>query len=220
MMTYDLVIVDCDGVLVDTERISSEVVSFLLKEQGLEMSPEEVAEGSTGLSETDMWLMYEAELGKSLSKDMSERLLSLEAERFRTQELRSMPGVVDAVRCLTTAGVPICVDSSGTLEKMLVTLGVTGLAGYFCDKVFSVSQVARGKPSPDICFLAAGQMGIPPSRCAVIEDSFPGAQGGLAAGMTVPGYCPDGDIWGLESLGIQTFNDMNGLPGLLGFERG
>ena len=131
-----------------------------------------------------------------------------------------MPGVVDAVRCLTTAGVPICVDSSGTLEKMVVTLGVTGLAGYFCDKVFSVSQVARGKSSPDIYLLAAGQMGIPPSRCAVIEDSFPGAQGGLAASMTVPGYCSDGDIWGLESLGIQTFNDMNGLPGLLGFERG
>ena len=74
--------------------------------------------------------MYEAELGKSLSEDMSERLLSLEAERFRT-ELRSMPGVVDAVRCLTTGRVPICGDSSGTLEKMVVTLGVTGLAGYF-----------------------------------------------------------------------------------------
>ena len=129
-MTYDLVIVDCDGVLVDTERISSEVVSFLLKEQGLEMSPEEVAQRPTGLSETDMWLMYEAELGKSLSEDMSERLLSLEAERFRT-ELRSMPGVVDAVRCLTTAGVPICADSSGTLEKMVVTLGVTGLGRLF-----------------------------------------------------------------------------------------
>ena len=114
MMTYDLVIVDCDGVLVDTERISSEVVSFLLKEQGLGMSPEEVAQGSTGLSETDMWLMYEAELGKSLSEDMSERLRSLEAKRFRT-ELRSMPGVVDAVRCLTTAGVPIRADSSRTL---------------------------------------------------------------------------------------------------------
>jgi len=84
VMTYDLVIVDCDGVLVDTERISSEVVSFLLKEQGLGMSPEEVAQGSTGLSETDMWLMYEAELGKSLS----ERLLSLEAERFRLGTVR------------------------------------------------------------------------------------------------------------------------------------
>ena len=99
MMTYDLVIVDCDGVLVDTERIGSEVVSFLLKEQDLEMSPEEVAQGSTGLSETDMWLMYEAELGKSLFEDMSERLLSLEAERFRT-ELRSMPGVVDVREAL------------------------------------------------------------------------------------------------------------------------
>ncbi len=74
--------------------------------------------------------MYEAELGKSLSEDMSERLLSLEAERFRT-ELRSMPGVVDAVRCLTTAGVAICVASRGTLEKTVVTLGVTVLAGYF-----------------------------------------------------------------------------------------
>jgi HAD superfamily hydrolase (TIGR01509 family) len=217
-MNYDLVIFDCDGVLVDTERISCEVVSFLLKEEGLEVSPEAVAQGSTGLSETDMWLMYEAELGKSLPEDISVRLLSLESERFRT-ELRSMPGVSEAVRRLITAGIPICVASSGTLEKMVVTLGVTGLAGYFDGKVFSVSQVAKGKPAPDIYLLAAQEMGTPPSRCAVIEDSFPGAQAGQAAGMTVLGYCPDGDIWGLASLGIQTFNDMNGLPGLLGFER-
>ena len=138
MTACGLVIFDCDGVLVDTERMSSEAVSLLLKEVGLQVSPEEVARKSTGLSDTDMWLMYKAEFGKSLPENMSERLLSLEVERFGT-ELRPMPGVLDAVRRLTSAGTPICVASSGALEKMVVTLGVTGLADYFGDKVFSVS---------------------------------------------------------------------------------
>ena len=219
MTTYELVIFDCDGVLVDTESINNEVISLLLKDAGLEMTPEEVARRTTGLAYSDMWEMFGDEVVSPLPADIEEQQLTLEVERFR-KELLPMPGAVEAVRCLGAAGMPMCVASNGTREKMVVTLEVTGLAGYFGDKFFGVNQVAHGKPAPDIYLLAAQKMGVPPSRCVVIEDSYPGAQAGLAAGMTVLGYCPDKDIWGLEGLGIQTFGDMNVLPELLGLDRG
>jgi len=219
MTTFDLVIFDCDGVLVDTETINNEVISQLLNEAGLEMSPEEVARRTTGLAYSEMWEMFEDEVPGSLPVDIEEQQLTLESERFR-KELLPIPGVVETVRCLGAAGIPMCVASNGTREKMVVTLEVTGLAGYFGDKFYGVDQVAYGKPAPDIYLLAAQNMGVPPSRCVVIEDSYPGAQAGLAAGMTVLGYCPDKDIWGLEGLGIQTFSDMNVLPELLGVNRG
>jgi len=219
MTTFDLVIFDCDGVLVDTETINNEVISQLLNEAGLEMSPEEVARRTTGLAYSEMWEMFEDEVPGSLPVDIEEQQLTLESERFR-KELLPIPGAVETVRCLGAAGMPMCVASNGTREKMVVTLEVTGLAGYFGDKFFGVNQVAHGKPAPDIYLLAARKMGVPPNRCVVIEDSYPGAQAGLAAGMTVLGYCPNKDIWGLEGLGIQTFSDMNVLPELLGVNRG
>ena len=215
MTTFDLVIFDCDGVLVDTETINNEVISQLLNEAGLEMSPEEVARRTTGLAYSEMWEMFEDEVPGSLPVDIEEQQLTLESERFR-KELLPIPGVVETVRCLGAAGIPMCVASNGTREKMVVTLEVTGLAGYFGDKFYGVNQVVHGKPAPDIYLLAAQKMGVPPSRCVVIEDSYPGAQAGLAAGMTVLGYCPNKDIWGLEGLGIQTFSDMNSLRELLG----
>jgi HAD superfamily hydrolase (TIGR01509 family) len=219
MTTFDLVIFDCDGVLVDTETINNEVISQLLNEAGLEMSREEVARRTTGLAYSEMWEMFEDEVPGSLPVDIEEQQLTLESERFR-KELLPMPGAVETVRCLSDAGKPMCVASNGTREKMVVTLEVTGLAGYFGDKFFGVDQVAHGKPAPDIYLMAAQKMGVPPSRCVVIEDSYPGAQAGLAAGMTVLGYCPNKDIWGLEGLGIRTFSDMNVLPELLGVNRG
>ena len=219
MTTFDLVIFDCDGVLVDTETINNEVISQLLNEAGLEMSPEEVARRTTGLAYSERWEMFEDEVPGSLPVDIEEQQLTLESERFR-KELLPIPGVVETVRCLGAAGIPMCVASNGTREKMVVTLEVTGLAGYFGDKFYGVNQVVHGKPAPDIYLLAAQKMGVPPSRCVVIEDSYPGAQAGLAAGMTVLGYCPDKDIWGLEGLGIQTFSDTNVLPELLGVNRG
>ena len=215
MTTFDLVIFDCDGVLVDTETINNEVISQLLNEAGLEMSPDEVATRTTGLAYSEMWEMFEDEVPGCLPADIEEQQLARESERFR-KELLQMPGAVETVRCLSDAGMPMCVASNGTREKMVVTLEVTGLAGYFGDKFYGVDQVAYGKPAPDIYLLAAQNMGVPPSRCVVIEDSYPGAQAGLAAGMTVLGYCPNKDIWGLEGLGIQTFSDMNSLPELLG----
>lgn len=215
MTTFDLVIFDCDGVLVDTETINNEVISLLLKNAGLEMSPGEVAERTTGLAYSRMWEMFEDEVPGSLPADIEEQQLNLEVERFR-KKLLPIPGAAEIVSYLAASEIPICVASNGVREKMEVTLEVTGLIGYFGDKFFGVNQVAHGKPAPDIYLLAAQRMGVAPSRCVVIEDSYPGSQAGLAAGMTVLGYCPDEDIWGLAGLGIQIFSDMNALPELLG----
>lgn len=217
MTTFDLVIFDCDGVLVDTETINNEVISQLLKEAGLEMSADEVARRTTGLAYSEMWDMLQGEVPGSLPDDVLEEQLNREVERFRT-ELLPIPGAVETVRYLAAAGMPICVASNGAREKMEVTLEVTGLIRYFGGNFFGVNQVAHGKPEPDIYLLAAREMGASPSRCVVIEDSYPGAQAGLAAGMTVFGHCPDGDVWGLEGLGIQTFSDMGRLPDLLGLD--
>ena len=215
MTTFDLVIFDCDGVLVDTEPIRDEVVSLLLNEAGLHISPAEVARRSTGLADAVMWEMFQADLGSPLPLDILDRHLRMEEERYRV-DLQPMPGAVEAVGHLVAAGMPVCVASNGTLERMEVTLGVTGLAGYFGHHVFGISQVAQGKPAPDIYLLAAQRMGVSPSRSAVIEDSRLGSEAGLAAGMTVLGYCPHGDIWDLDKLGLQTFRDMAVLPGLVG----
>ena len=101
-------------------------------------------------------------------------------------ELKAVPGIEAA---LDDIRMPYCVASNGSHEKMQVTLGLTGLLPRFKDKLFSVSHVARGKPFPDIYLYAADRSGVPPSACAVIEDTSTGVTAGVAAGMTVFGYC-------------------------------
>ena len=124
-----------------------------------------------------------------------------------------MPGVVDALDTIT---VPSCVASSGTHEKMRFTLGLTGLYERFAGRIFSVSEVARGKPAPDLFLHAASRMAVPPERCAVVEDSRYGVEAARAAGMRAFGYA--GGLASRGSLdGPRTivFDDMRDLPRLL-----
>ncbi len=211
------VIFDCDGVLVDTESISAGVASTLLKELGLDLEPDEVARMATGFSDQAIWDMFQKELGRPLPADLNQRHSALIEEKFR-QELSPMPGVVAVIDRLLAANIAICVASSGTPEKMEITLGVTGLSRYFDGRIFSVTQVAKSKPAPDVYLFAAQSMGASPAQCVVVEDSLPGVQAGLAAGMKVYGFCPDGDVWGLETLGVPTFSHMEKLPALIGLD--
>lgn len=209
------VIFDCDGVLVDTESISAGVASTLLKESGLDLEPDEVARMATGYSDKAIWDMFQEELGRPLPSDIGQRHRDLVDEKFR-RDLSPMPGVVETIDRLLAANIAICVASSGTPEKMEITLGVTGLSKFFSNRIFSVTQVAKSKPAPDVYLFAAQSMGAAPEQCVVIEDSLPGVQAGLAAGMKVYGFCPNGDVWGLQELGVQTFNHMANLPELIG----
>jgi HAD superfamily hydrolase (TIGR01509 family) len=214
-----LVIFDCDGVLVDTERLAVPIDVELLAELGWVLSEAEVIERWLGKSEADFVADVEAYLGRPLPAG-----ISFESERrYREameRELQAVPGVVDALDRIEAAGRKTCVASSGTHEKMAFTLGLTGLWGRFEGRIFSASEVARGKPAPDLFLHAAEEMGCAPADCVVIEDSPWGVRAALAAGMTPFAYA--GGLTPrhrLEIPGATIFTDMDELPALLGIRR-
>ena len=215
MPAFDLVIFDCDGVLVDSEAIDCEVVAALLAEAGIPVSAHDINRLSRGRSDRDMWLILEREYGVTVPPSVHERYepAIFEALARRVQPVK---GVMPVVEALHAAGQAICVASSGTTAKMEVTLGATGLARYFDAHIFSATQVEHGKPAPDLFLHAAASMGVPAARSAVIEDSRAGVEAGLAAGMNVFGYAPRPDREGLAALGVVTFAYMSQLASLLG----
>ncbi len=211
---YDLVIFDCDGVLVDSEGLSENVIIRLMAEIGVDMTPDDVHRLSHGLSDRDMWLLFEREYRVSIPNELIARFDQEELVVMRA-ELEATNGVEAVVRSLFERGQPICVASSGTKAKMSVTLAVTGLEPYFRGNIFSASQVERGKPAPDLFLFAAESMAENAESCVVIEDSRNGVLAGLAAGMTVFGFTPDTSPALLDDLGIQLFPNMSELPALL-----
>jgi HAD superfamily hydrolase (TIGR01509 family) len=177
-------IFDCDGVLVDSELLATRIESQLLRDVGVELTPESIAEAFIGLSDTEMHRRIEADWGVTLPDDFTVRRAARLDEVFRT-ELRAVPGITGVLEAL--AG-PRCVASSSTPERIRTSLAVTGLEKFFGSDVFSASSVERGKPAPDLFLSAAHAMQTDPTRCVVIEDSTPGVAAGLAAGMWVVGF--------------------------------
>ena len=215
---FEAIIFDCDGVLADSEPLDNEIVSILLKELGYVISPDAVRIKSSGLTDEAMWALFEGELARPIPIKIKKRWEEMLIGKFRSR-LLPMPGVVAVVKRLWSDNIPLSVASNGPLQRMTTILDILELTPYFNKRLFSSSMVREGKPSPDIYLLAASQIGESPSRCVVIEDSLPGVQAGISAGMTVLGYCPKGDLWGLKQLGIKTFNHMNDLIDLLGLVR-
>jgi HAD superfamily hydrolase (TIGR01509 family) len=212
-MNYELVIFDCDGVLVDSEVITNRVFAQMLDEIGLSMTLEEVFERFVGRSMPYCWEVIAGLLGHALPQKFIDDYQRRSAAALQNQ-LQMVPGV-DAV--IAGLGRPYCVASSGTHAKMQLTLGLTGLLQQFAGKIYSVTQVARSKPFPDVYLYAAEQMGFAPSVCAVIEDSPTGVRAGVAAGMTVFGFCaltPEQRL--LEAGAHRIFKHMRELPALLG----
>jgi len=183
----DLVIFDCDGVLVDTERIAVPIDVEVLGELGWDITEEEVVERFLGRSEADCTREIEEHLGRRLPPG-----LSLEIDdRYRAafeRALAPVEGVLDVLETLDRNAVASCVASSGTQEKMRFTLGLTGLFERFEGRIFSVEEVANGKPAPDLFVLASASMQVPAERCAVVEDSPFGVAAALAAGMSAYAY--------------------------------
>ena len=207
-----LVIFDCDGVLVDTERIAVRIDVAVLAELGWPMTEAEVVERFMGRSDAEMTAQIEAHLGRSLGASWEEPFKHLYRDAFAA-ELKPVPGIIEA---LDAIAIPTCVASSGTHEKIRFTLGLTGLYDRFAGRIFSASEVARGKPAPDLFVHAASRMGVAPAACAVVEDSPYGVQAARAAGMRAFGYA--GGLVPRRALeGPQTvvFDDMRALPVLL-----
>jgi HAD superfamily hydrolase (TIGR01509 family) len=208
----ELVIFDCDGVLVDSERVAVDVDVQVFAALGLTLTEEEVIERFVGRSDEYIVSQIEAELGRPLAPDWEEEFAPLYREAFAA-ELRPVDGVVEALDEIT---IPSCVASSGTHEKMRYTLGLTNLYERFAGRIFSVSEVAHGKPAPDLFLHAARHMGVEPRRSAVVEDSRWGVEAARAAGMRAFGYA--GGLTSAERLagpGTIVFDDMRELPRLL-----
>lgn len=215
-----LIIFDCDGVLVDSEAISSAVLAQTLTRYGLPTTPAEAQRDYEGLLLRDIDARAGAKLGRALPDDWIELFQAERAEVFR-RELEPVDGAGEAVERIVAAGVPVCVASQGTIEKTRLSLALTGLDRLFSeDLLFSAWLVERAKPFPDLFLHAAATIGVEPGRCAVIEDSVSGVTAALAAGMRAIGYSADGDGDGakLREAGAEVVGSMRAVPGVLALE--
>jgi HAD superfamily hydrolase (TIGR01509 family) len=212
-----LVIFDCDGVLVDSEPLANQSFSRALKPHGLDWSVEETMRRLMGRSLKSCVEICEAELGRKLPDDFVEKMQAVTYQSFRDAPLQPVPGVKEAVLALQAAGLATCVASSGSPEKMKFTLGLTGLWELFDGRIYSATQVPRGKPFPDLFLHAAIAMNEQPFDCIVVEDSVPGIQAARAAGMRALAYtgAPYADGGSLAKAGGQPFDDMRKLAGLV-----
>jgi HAD superfamily hydrolase (TIGR01509 family) len=208
----ELVIFDCDGVLIDSERLAVKIDVEVLRELGWTLSEAEVIDRFVGRSDRDTQAAIEAHLGRKLPDSWPEQVQSLYRNVF-ADELVPVAGVLDALEQITIRS---CVASSGTHDYLRYTLELTGLYERFAGRIFSAEDVARGKPAPDLFLYAAGRMGAEPDECVVVEDSRSGVEAARAAGMRVLGFT--GGLSPAELLeGPNTvlFDDMRELPGLL-----
>jgi HAD superfamily hydrolase (TIGR01509 family) len=215
-LSAQLVIFDCDGVLVDSEPTSNRVLAAAISEAGLAIEPDEVGREFEAMRLADIQARVEERVGRPLGAGWLGDFERRREAAFR-EGIDPVAGVEEVLRGLCAAGRSICVASQARREKTEMTLGLTGLRGYFDDSVlFSSTMVERGKPHPDLFLHAAATMGFEPARCVVIEDAVPGVEAALAAGMPVLGYAPSGSGDRLARAGAHTFNAMADLPELLG----
>jgi HAD superfamily hydrolase (TIGR01509 family) len=217
-MKFDAVLFDCDGVLVDSETLTNQVICDTLNAYG---------------AQVDMAQTMAAFLGRSLreSSDVVAKLIGKQPpESFFTDFLRdrdaalaarvqAVPGVAAVVAALQSAGKPFAVASGADVHKMGITLGRTQLLDAFAGRIFGSDHVAHSKPAPDVYLFAAKALGVDPRRCAVVEDTPTGTRAGVAAGACVFAYsgAAHSDANALLAAGASAvFNDMATLPHLLG----
>jgi HAD superfamily hydrolase (TIGR01509 family) len=179
----ELLIFDCDGVLVDSELLFARACGELLADLGVPL-PQNLMQSCFGLKEADILARIEAAVGRAVAPEDRAQLWPRMRALFAA-ELKPTPGLVPFLDRLRLAR---CVVSSSQEERIRFSLEVTGLRAYFGEAIFSACLVERGKPAPDIFFYAAKAMGAHPDRCIVIEDSIPGVEGAVAAGMTAIGF--------------------------------
>lgn len=218
-MAFDLVIFDCDGVLVDSERLTVVVEARMLTELGWPHTPEEVVARFMGRSSESMLTELEAHLGPAKTRWFDERS-TIEVHAAFDRELVAIPGVREVIDALADGGMAMCVASSGSHARMRRTLGLTGLFADFEGRIFSATEVVHGMPAPDLFLLAAASMGVDPTRTAVIEDSVYGVRAAVAAGMTAYGF--GGGLSPARSLGDAggiVFDQMTDLVELLDHSR-
>ncbi|MEU8531234.1 MULTISPECIES: HAD family hydrolase [Streptomyces] len=184
-MRYELVVFDNDGVLVDSEPLANTILAGYLTELGHPTSYEESLRDYMGSAVHRVHDLILERTGRRLPEEFDETLHARTFAAFE-RELEPVPGVVDVLKRLVDEGVPYCLASSGSHERIRVGHRKTGLDAWFRDEnIFSAQDVGRGKPAPDLFLHAAERMGVAPERCVVVEDSRLGVQAAVAAGMDV-----------------------------------
>ncbi|MDQ0776489.1 HAD superfamily hydrolase (TIGR01509 family) [Streptomyces aurantiacus] len=213
-MRYDLVIFDNDGVLVDSEPISNTLLAAYLSELGHPTSYEDSLRDYMGAAMHRVHDLIEERTGERLPVDFDDVFHGRVFAAFE-RELEPVPGAVEVLEKLAADGVPYCVASSGSHERIRVGHRKTGLDRWFDDeRIFSSQDVGRGKPAPDLFLYAADRMGVPPEKCLVVEDSPLGVRAAGAAGMDVYGFTamtPAERLAGADRL----FGEMSELIALL-----
>ncbi|MER0480872.1 HAD family hydrolase [Streptomyces sp. Edi2] len=227
-MRYDLVIFDNDGVLVDSEPIANRILAAYLSELGHPTTYEESVRDFMGGAKHRIHETVLDRSGRRLPAGFDEAFDARVFEEFRSR-LEPVVGVVEVLDKLAADGVPYCVGSSGSHERIRVALRETGLFERFAEgqasgaggavgagRIFSSEDVGRGKPTPDLFLHAAREMGVAPERCAVVEDSPLGVRAAIAAGMDVYGFTAMTPAAKLTEAGATTlFAHMAELPALL-----
>lgn len=210
--SMDLIIFDCDGVLVDSEVLCHQVLQKMIGEYGVTLTLEETFGHFMGSSTEGCVATLASVIGRPAPDDFLGRFTERAFSAF-SDGLVAVPGVAELIAALPW---PYCVASNGPHEKMKFTLGRTGLIQHFEGRMFSAQDVQRPKPAPDLFLHAAKACGAEPANCVVIEDSPTGVKAARAAGMTVLGYAAMGQAAKLMAAGAhEVFSAMDALPDLL-----
>lgn len=212
-LPLELVIFDCDGVLVDSEGPSNRAVAEEVTKLGWPMDEDESMRRFVGFRLEAMPAVIAAEIGRDVPdgwvETVRQRLISTLAT-----ELELMPGVVRVLEAISEMGLPLRVASNSSMREMEAKFGRTGLMHLF-DRAHSADEVRRGKPAPDVFLRAAEAEGVPPAACVVIEDSVPGTQAAIAAGMACLCLVPHGDGAGQIAAGGTMIRSLDEIPALL-----
>ena len=214
---YDLIISDCDGVVIDSEVVAEAVLARHLKSQLPDLDVAAMLDGKHGMMTEALLALIVQETGWVMPPAFREALF-LDVRHSVMTEATIIAGITEAYQALS---LPLAVASNSQYPHIVHAAERAGLSALFKDRLFSASQVARPKPHPDLYLLAADTLGVAPARCLVIEDSTTGASAGLAAGMTVIGFTgashiQAGHAESLRQIGVHHVIDrMAALPALV-----
>ena len=214
MRCLRLVIFDCDGVLIDSEPVVNRVVAEELTRLGWPMTAEESCDRFLGLDLNAMMPLIEAAIGRVLPATWQ---VAMQARIVAAlwDDAPMVPGAREALEATTALGLPWRVASNSSHEEMLAKFGRNGLLQAVAGRLHSFTDVARGKPAPDLFLAAVAAEGVLPVECLVVEDSVPGVTGAVAAGMACLGLVRHGDGAALAAAGATTFGSLFDLPALL-----
>lgn len=214
-----LIVLDCDGVLIDSERIACGVVADALRRLGLHTSVDDILQRYTGVSAAALYADVQARTGLVVAAAQRQAIGNA-VEAALGERVQAMPGVAVVLADLARSH-RLCVASSSAPGRLALCLARTGLARFFGGQVYSAQQVAHGKPAPDLFLFAAAQLQVDPAHCLVVEDSPAGVQAAVAAGMRCFGFVGGSHATPALAAALQThgalavFDAMAQLPALL-----